>query len=187
MTPRERLRATLAGRIPDCVPVAPDFSNMIPARLTGKPFWDLYLYRDPPIWEAYIAAAKYFDIDSLMDGYFPLVFPDETPPRERWPGETQRERCGGPVPAAFFLPATGGKHPRMIPAQPGLGRIPQKNLSFALTAPAPLGKKTVKGVSAGFTRRSPIARLGKRHWGRFSCAESQHVCGSACHCGKGGR
>lgn len=65
------------GRIPDCVPVSPDFSNMIPARLTGKPFWDLYLYNDPPIWQAYIDAAKRFDIDSLMDGYFWLSFPDE--------------------------------------------------------------------------------------------------------------
>ena len=53
---------------------------MIPARLTGKPFWDLYLYNDPPIWEAYVAAARHFDIDSLMDGYFPLSFPDEAPP-----------------------------------------------------------------------------------------------------------
>ena len=50
---------------------------MIPAKLTGKPFWDLYLYNDPPIWEAYIACAKYFGIDSVMDGYFPLTFPDE--------------------------------------------------------------------------------------------------------------
>ena len=49
MTPRERLLKVLAGEIPDCVPVAPDISNMIPARLTGKPFWDLYLYNDPPI------------------------------------------------------------------------------------------------------------------------------------------
>ena len=77
MNHRERLLATLRGEIPDCVPVAPDFSNMIPARLTGKPFWDLYLYNDPPIWEAYIACAKHFDIDSLMDGYFPLAFPEE--------------------------------------------------------------------------------------------------------------
>jgi uroporphyrinogen decarboxylase len=38
---------------------------MIPARLTGKPFWDLYLYNDPPLWEAYIACAKHFDIDPL--------------------------------------------------------------------------------------------------------------------------
>ena len=77
MTPRERLLAVLAGRIPDCVPVAPDFSNMIPARLTGKPFWDLYLYNDPPIWEAYIACARRFEIDAVMDGYFPLTFPEE--------------------------------------------------------------------------------------------------------------
>jgi uroporphyrinogen decarboxylase len=78
MKPRERLLTVLSGKIPDCVPVAPDFSNMIPARLTGKPFWQLYLYNDPPLWEAYIEAAKYFNIDSLMDGYFPLSFPEET-------------------------------------------------------------------------------------------------------------
>ncbi len=80
MTSRERLLKVLAGEVPDRVPVAPDFSNMIPARMTGKPFWDLYLYNDPPIWEAYIAAARHFDIDSLMDGYFPLRFADEAPP-----------------------------------------------------------------------------------------------------------
>ena len=77
MNSRQRLLTVLQGGIPDCVPVAPDFSNMIPARLTGKPFWDLYLYNDPPIWEAYIQAAKHFDIDSVMDGYFPLTFADE--------------------------------------------------------------------------------------------------------------
>ena len=87
MTSRERLLTCLSGAIPDCVPVAPDFSNMIPARLTGKPFWDLYLYNDPPIWEAYIACARHFDIDALMDGYSPLTFPEERPagpPRERF-------------------------------------------------------------------------------------------------------
>lgn len=77
MNPRQRLLTVLKGEIPDCVPVAPDFSNMIPAKLTGKPFWQLYLYNDPPIWEAYIECAKYFNIDSLMDGYFPLTFPEE--------------------------------------------------------------------------------------------------------------
>jgi uroporphyrinogen decarboxylase len=84
MTHRERLLACLAGEVPDCVPVAPDFSNMIPARLTGKPFWDLYLYNDPPIWEAYIACAKHFDIDSLMDGFFPLRFPEESAAEPPW-------------------------------------------------------------------------------------------------------
>jgi len=50
---------------------------MIPARLTGKPFWDLYLYQDPPIWKAYIDCVKHFGFDSLMDGYAPIIFPDE--------------------------------------------------------------------------------------------------------------
>jgi uroporphyrinogen decarboxylase len=77
MTPRERLLTVLRGDIPDCVPVAPDFSNMIPARRTGKPFWDLYLYNDPPIWQAYIDCAKHFNIDSIMDGFYRLTFPEE--------------------------------------------------------------------------------------------------------------
>jgi uroporphyrinogen decarboxylase len=94
MTPRERLLTVLNGKIPDCVPVAPDFSNMIPTRLTGKPFWDLYLYNDPPIWEAYIAAAKHFNIDSLMDGYFWLSFPDEQDrlPWERLPTTPEQQK-----------------------------------------------------------------------------------------------
>ena len=78
MNSKERLLTVLQGNIPDCVPVAPDFSNMIPARRTGKPFWDLYLYNDPPIWEAYIDTAKYFDIDALMDGYFPVRYPSDS-------------------------------------------------------------------------------------------------------------
>lgn len=84
MTSRDRLITVLSGGIPDCVPVCPDFSNMIPARLTGKPFWDLYLYNDPPIWEAYIACARHFDIDALMDGYFPLSFSNEQPDGPAW-------------------------------------------------------------------------------------------------------
>ena len=79
MTSRERLLTTLSGGIPDCVPVMPDFSNMIPCKLTGKPFWDIYLYNDPPHWKAYLNAAKHFNVDSLMDGYFPLSFPEDTP------------------------------------------------------------------------------------------------------------
>lgn len=76
MTSRERLLTVLRGEIPDCVPVSPDLSNMVPARLTGKPFWDIYLYNDPPLWEAYIDCARHFDIDAVWDGGFPLRFPD---------------------------------------------------------------------------------------------------------------
>lgn len=73
MTSRERLLTVLRGGIPDCVPVSPDISQMVPCRLTGKPFWDLYLYQDPPPWVAYIQAVKHFGFDSLMDGYVPVT------------------------------------------------------------------------------------------------------------------
>jgi uroporphyrinogen decarboxylase len=76
MTSRKRLIKVLNREIPDHVPVAPDTSNMIPAKLTGKPFWQLYLYQDPPIWLAYINCVKHFGFDSLMDGYVPIDFED---------------------------------------------------------------------------------------------------------------
>lgn len=63
MTPRERLLAVLQRQMPDCVPCCPDISNMVPCRLTGKPFWDIYVYQNPPLWKAHINALKYFDID----------------------------------------------------------------------------------------------------------------------------
>jgi uroporphyrinogen decarboxylase len=69
MTPRERLLAVLNGEVPDCVPVCPDISNMVPARLTGKPFWDIYVYQDPPLWKAYIDAVKHFDLDGGFELY----------------------------------------------------------------------------------------------------------------------
>ena len=84
MTPRERLLTVLRGGIPDCVPVAPDFSNMIPARRTGKAFWDLYLRHDPPIWETYLDCARHFQIDSLMDGYFPFRWPSDPVDPRPW-------------------------------------------------------------------------------------------------------
>lgn len=81
MTPRQRLLAVLNGEIPDCVPVTPDFSNMIPCRLTGRPFWDIYLHGTPPLWEAYINAAKHFDIDAFLDG-LPFRWPSDPLPEE---------------------------------------------------------------------------------------------------------
>ena len=87
MTSKERMLAVLSGRMPDRVPATPDFSNMIPARLTGKPFWDIYLYNDPPIWQAYIAAAKHLNIDAWLEGYdsyLPLIFPDQLAAAREW-------------------------------------------------------------------------------------------------------
>lgn len=69
MTSRERLLAVLHGHMPDCVPCCPDISNMVPCRLTGKPFWEIYAHQDPPLWKAHIDALKYFDIDGGFELY----------------------------------------------------------------------------------------------------------------------
>jgi uroporphyrinogen decarboxylase len=49
---------------PDRVPCAPDISTMIPERLTGKPFWEIELHGNPPLWKAYMEAVRYFGIDA---------------------------------------------------------------------------------------------------------------------------
>lgn len=84
MTSRERMIITMLNRQADMVPVAPDISNMIPCRLTGKPFWDIYLYDDPPLWQAYIQAVRYFDFDGWLP-HVPVEFPHETVERENGP------------------------------------------------------------------------------------------------------
>jgi len=66
VTSKERMLTAIRNGQPDCVPVAPDMSNMMPCRLTGKPFWDIYLYDDPPWWQAYINAVKYFGFDGWL-------------------------------------------------------------------------------------------------------------------------
>ena len=73
MTGKERMLAAMKNQKPDRVPVAPDISNMIPAKLTGRPFWDIYLFQDPPLWQAYIDAVKYFGFDGWLAGV-PIEF-----------------------------------------------------------------------------------------------------------------
>lgn len=63
MTPRERFLTAIKHGQPDRVPCAPDISNMVPARLTGRPFWDIYFYQSPPLWRAYLEAVKLIGID----------------------------------------------------------------------------------------------------------------------------
>jgi len=73
MTSKERMLLAMTGKTPDRVPVAPDISNMIPCRLTGKPFWDIYLHGNPPLWKAYLAALEHFKFDGwFIYGYLDL-------------------------------------------------------------------------------------------------------------------
>lgn len=78
MTARERMIVAMSNGQPDRVPVAPDMSNMIPCRLTGKPFWEVYYFADPPLWQAYLDAVKYFGIDGwFVDGTMQYQWPGE--------------------------------------------------------------------------------------------------------------
>ena len=60
------------------MPVAPDISNMIPCRLTGRPFWDIYYYSEPPLWQAYLEAVDRYG----LDGWF--IYGDM---QYQWPGD----------------------------------------------------------------------------------------------------
>jgi len=86
MTSRQRMMIAMTGGQPDRVPVAPDISNMIPCRLTGKPFWDIYLHGDPPLWRAYVDAVRHFGIDGWFT-YGTAAFQHKDDRRE-WTSET---------------------------------------------------------------------------------------------------
>ena len=84
MTSKERMLIAMQNKQADMVPVTPDISNMIPCRLTGRPFWDIYLYQNPPLWKAYIDAVKYFGFDGFLED-IGVLFPDEVDSEgEKW-------------------------------------------------------------------------------------------------------
>ena len=66
MTPRERITTALRNRQPDRVPATPDTSIMIPCRLQRRPFWEMHVNENPPLWKAYIEAVRYFGTDGWM-------------------------------------------------------------------------------------------------------------------------
>ncbi|MCG8604542.1 uroporphyrinogen decarboxylase family protein [bacterium] len=66
ITSRQRMLMAMRNEVPDRVPVCPDISNMIPANLTGKPYWNIYLYDSPSLGEAYLEAIQRLG----MDGWY---------------------------------------------------------------------------------------------------------------------
>jgi uroporphyrinogen decarboxylase len=80
MTSRERLLTAIVNKKPDRVPVIPDFSNMIPAKMTGKPFWEIYMNNNPTLYRAYCKAAKYYGIDGWYQAYDAVSFKQKNTP-----------------------------------------------------------------------------------------------------------
>jgi uroporphyrinogen decarboxylase len=108
---------------------------MVPARLTGKPFWDIYLHQDPPLWKAYIDAVKFFDIDGGFELYqFGDLFGDLD---EHWDDHIVHRDPDGRIVTQSFFPETGewSKYVRVhttdnppatnvLPAKIGLPAVP---------------------------------------------------------------
>jgi uroporphyrinogen decarboxylase len=65
MTSRQRLLTAMTSGTPDRVPCAPDTNWLIPARIVGGPFWDVYYYGKPPIWKAYNDCVRHFGVDGF--------------------------------------------------------------------------------------------------------------------------
>src|SRR5512133_2099555 len=73
MTGRARMLAAFAHQKPDYVPVSPDISAMVPVRLTGRPFDEMFLdgqphwgYASASVAQAYVDAVRYYG----MDGWY---------------------------------------------------------------------------------------------------------------------
>ena len=80
LSSRERLKIAIAGGKPDRVPSVPDFSIMIPCKLTGRPFWDVLLYDKPNLFEAYCNAVEYYAIDGWHQVWSGVDFKRKNPP-----------------------------------------------------------------------------------------------------------
>lgn len=84
MNGKERMLTAMRRQVPDRVPVSPDISNMVPARLTGKDFWDIYLFGSPTLGEAYMNAVQKYGIDAwYLYGKLPGWHRDMVPDKGR--------------------------------------------------------------------------------------------------------
>ncbi|HXX63194.1 MAG TPA: uroporphyrinogen decarboxylase family protein [Bacteroidota bacterium] len=87
MTSRERLMKAFRRGVADHVPVSPDISVMVPAKRTGRPFYELFLdgrkhngWTSATYSEAYVDAVKYFGIDGwYIYGGLEELRPPEAP------------------------------------------------------------------------------------------------------------
>jgi len=106
MTGRERLMTAIRLGQTDCVPVCPDISNMVPCRLTGRPFWDIYLHEKPTLYEAYRDAVDYFGFDGWWTDYFSTIQPITREPF-RWEHFPVREEDGRKIRRSLFRTPEG--------------------------------------------------------------------------------
>ncbi len=102
MTGRQRMRTAFAMKEPDCVPVSPDISAMVPLRLSSKPFDEMFLdglphsgYASASVAQAYVDAVQYYEMDGwYIYGSLPEVIPKDRP---RWQKRLIPNPAGGQI------------------------------------------------------------------------------------------
>lgn len=102
MNPRQRLLTAYTHQEPDHVPVSPDISAMVPVRLTGRPFDQMFLdgqphygYASASVAQAYVDAVRYYGMDGwYIYGGLPEIAPPERP---RWHTRCEPHPEGGQV------------------------------------------------------------------------------------------
>src|SRR5512134_2370080 len=100
MTGRERMLTAFRREKADTVPVSPDISAMVPVRLSGRPFDEMFLdgkphngYASASVAQAYVDAVKYYS----MDGWYIYGSMREISPEDRphWVTRLERLPQGG--------------------------------------------------------------------------------------------
>jgi uroporphyrinogen decarboxylase len=102
MTGRERMRIAFAHKEADHVPVSPDLSAMVPVRLSGRSFDEMFIdgkphhgYASASVAQAYVDAVKYYGLDGwYIYGGLPEIVPEDRP---RWQHMYERKAEGGQV------------------------------------------------------------------------------------------
>ncbi len=68
MTPKERITTAFANGKPDRVPVSPELWDVIPIKVSGRPFWEAggTCFSKIPLWQLQLEAYQYFDCEAWI-------------------------------------------------------------------------------------------------------------------------
>lgn len=96
------MRTAFARKEADYVPVSPDLSAMVPVRLSGRPFDEMFLdgrphdgYASASVAEAYVDAVRYYGMDGwYIYGSLPEIIPDDRP---QWEDRLEPRPGGGQI------------------------------------------------------------------------------------------
>jgi hypothetical protein len=153
MTGKERLMTTFRRGKADHVPACPDISVMVPAKLTGRPFHELFLDgREHHGWtsaryaEAYVEAVKYFGID----GWYIYGGLKELRPE------------GAPEFVATVADRPDGKLVERV-CQTSLGPLTEREIYFA-DEPPWRDEKPVKNLRVDFAKLKSYMGTGSWKW-----------------------